>query len=88
MWHVVMIKKSNGIHMTVYLLMVVSLLSRTNGNPSKNPLIMMLSENYDFNSFRVRWEIIFRNVGRSHGLWVASFYLFLGSGIHRVLGGF
>ncbi len=74
--------------MKLYLLMATSMLSRTNGNPNKNPLIMMLLENYYFNSFGERWAIIFKNVGRMHGLWVASFYPCLGSGICRVFGGF
>ena len=49
---------------------------------------MMLSVNYEFNSFGVRWAIIFRNVGSSHGLWVLSSFPFLGSGVRRMIRGF
>ena len=49
---------------------------------------MMMSVNYDFYFFELRWEINFGNVGSSHGLWVASFYPCLGSSDHRVFGVF
>ena len=74
--------------MILYLQMAMIMLSMINGNLSKNPLIMMISVNYDFNSFGVRWVIIFRNVGSSHKFCVFSSSPHFGSGVRRVIEGF
>ena len=70
--------------MILYLLMDAIMLSMTNGNLSKNSLIMMLSVNYDLNSFRVSWDIIVRNVGNSHRFWIVSSFSHFGSGVCRL----
>ena len=63
--------------MKPYLQMANIMLSMINGDLNKNSLIMMLSVNYEFKSFGVRWVMIFRKVGFSHEFWaVFSFPLF------------
>ena len=66
--------------------MAASLSRLTNGNPNKHILIMMLSENYDFNLLMVKWVIIFGNEGISHRLWVTFFLQCFSSVECRVIG--